>query len=181
MLYCDLSDTGKTFKSKKIYKCEKCGLEAGLDSPDANILCFAKTSEAHISTISEVNQAAIEARENDKLLHEYENRGNNPSYTQESILKNLKEQGIDVEDSNLVNTSPEYLDLNEHGEPKTAIISASEEQINERMDICNSCEYYKNESCMLCGCRVVRDSIYQNKLADKKASCPDGRWGAIKD
>ena len=91
MLYCDLVDTGKTFNNKKIYKCQKCDLEAGLEDPNAK------------------------------------------------------------------------------------------EQINSRMDICNSCEYYKDDACMLCGCRVVRDTVYQNKLADKSASCPDGRWKAIED
>jgi hypothetical protein len=172
MLYCDLSDTGRTFKSKKIYKCHKCGLEAGLDSPDANIICFAKTNEAHISSMSEANEVVKEARKNDKLLHEYENRGNFPPEHMDPMFQN-SQQPID--------SSPEYLELDEYGKPKVAISSASTEQINQRMDICNSCEYYKNESCILCGCRVVRNSVYQNKLADKNARCPDGKWGPIKD
>jgi hypothetical protein len=180
MLYCDLSYTGKTFKSKKIYKCEKCGLEAGLDSPDANILCFAKTNETHISTMQEANELINQAEENDKVANAIKKLPNRTSI-QGQEYNIFEDQDIDAVDSNTVNTSPEYLDLDEHGQPRVAINSASEEQINERMDICNSCEYYKNEACMLCGCRVVRNSVYQNKLADKSASCPDGRWGPIKD
>lgn len=55
----------------------------------------------------------------------------------------------------------------------------SKEEIDSRLAICNTCEHYKNEACMLCGCRIVREKNYLNKLANKDASCPDGRWGPI--
>ena len=55
----------------------------------------------------------------------------------------------------------------------------SKEQIDERLAICNSCEHYQDNSCLLCGCRIVREKNYQNKLANKNASCPDNKWGPI--
>lgn len=55
----------------------------------------------------------------------------------------------------------------------------SKDQIEERMKICNTCEHYKDNACLLCGCRIVREHNYNNKLANKKASCPDGRWDPI--
>lgn len=169
MLYCDLVDTGRTFKNKKIYRCEKCGLEAGLDSPDAKILCFAKTNQAHISAMNESHQLVKEARERDDQLRD----GENPN------------QIFGMDDTGAIRRVEDFDDMapiNTNTAPETfPIDSASQKQIDERMDICNSCEYYKNEACMLCGCRVVRDTVYQNKLADKSASCPDGRWGPITD
>ena len=136
-------------ENKKIYKCIKCGLEAGLEDPNANILCFTKTSEATIAEIQDSERIVRKAKEEDeelKKMHDLTGEGNAASF-----------------------------------QPVREADTATEQQINERMDICNSCEYYKDESCMLCGCRVVRNSVYQNKLADKKASCPDGRWKAIED
>ena len=57
----------------------------------------------------------------------------------------------------------------------------SDEQISERLQICNSCEYYKDNSCMLCGCVVIRDANYTNKLAHKDQNCPIMKWKAITD
>ena len=53
------------------------------------------------------------------------------------------------------------------------------EEIDERLKICNSCEYFKNNSCLLCGCTVVRDANHKNKLAHKDQSCPANKWGPI--
>jgi hypothetical protein len=64
-------------------------------------------------------------------------------------------------------------------ESQTNTSLCSEEQIQERMNICKACEYFKDNSCLLCGCVVTRSKTYQNKLANKQASCPDNRWGPI--
>jgi len=55
----------------------------------------------------------------------------------------------------------------------------NKDQIEERMKICNTCEHYKDNACLLCGCRIVREHNYNNKLANKNASCPDNKWGPI--
>jgi hypothetical protein len=75
----------------------------------------------------------------------------------EAIIKEQQEKDNNVQDEDL----------------------CSKDQIDERMAICNKCEHYKDNACLLCGCRVVREHNYNNKLANKKASCPDGRWGSI--
>ena len=150
MLYCDLEETGKVFNNKKIYKCKNCGLEAGLEDPEAQILCFIENKNAEIAVLKETQkfmenaQKEFQAEINDK-------------YGQTSKLFEMPNEQQEKQDP------------------------ATEEIINKRMDICNKCEYYKEDSCMLCGCRVVRGTVYQNKLADKNASCPDGRWGPITD
>lgn len=54
------------------------------------------------------------------------------------------------------------------------------EEIEQRFQVCNSCEFYKNNTCEKCGCYLVRDQVYMNKLAWKDQSCPIGKWGKSK-
>lgn len=157
MLYCDLVDTGKVFNNKKVYKCQRCELEAGLENPDAKILCFAKSTELHKSNMTEINNLVKEAYDNDKEMQSWEN--------------------FHDADNQIVRQQMNTDNPVDYHQPE----QATDEQIDNRMDICNTCEYYKDDACTLCGCRVVRGTVHQNKLADKNASCPDGRWGPIKD
>lgn len=53
----------------------------------------------------------------------------------------------------------------------------TDEQIQERYNICVSCEFFKNNICTKCGCNLVREKIYMNKLAWADQSCPVGKWG----
>lgn len=50
------------------------------------------------------------------------------------------------------------------------------DEIEHRFAICASCEYYKNNTCEKCGCYLVRDQVYMNKLAWKDQECPLGKW-----
>lgn len=52
----------------------------------------------------------------------------------------------------------------------------TEEEIQARHSICESCEFFKDNSCTKCGCLLSRDRIYMNKLAFKTASCPIDKW-----
>lgn len=61
------------------------------------------------------------------------------------------------------------------GNPK-----CTDAQIQERYDICKTCEFFKNNICTKCGCSLVREKIYMNKLAWADQSCPVGKWGPIK-
>jgi hypothetical protein len=61
------------------------------------------------------------------------------------------------------------------GNPK-----CTEEQIAERYDICKSCEFFQNNICAKCGCNLVREQIYMNKLAWADQSCPIGKWKAVR-
>lgn len=61
-----------------------------------------------------------------------------------------------------------------NGSPK-----CTSEQIQERYNICSSCEFFKNNICTKCGCNLVREKIYMNKLAWADQSCPVGKWGPV--
>ena len=55
----------------------------------------------------------------------------------------------------------------------------SQEQIDQRMRICEGCEFYQNNQCLKCGCSLNREQNYKNKLYSAKQTCPVGKWGAI--
>jgi hypothetical protein len=61
-----------------------------------------------------------------------------------------------------------------HGSPK-----CTEKEIAERYNICKSCDFFQNNICTQCGCNLVREKVYMNKLAWADQSCPIGKWKAI--
>ena len=62
--------------------------------------------------------------------------------------------------------------------PAPNIIQASDPIQKERLSICKSCEFYKNESgepsCGQCGCPL------KSKISIAEESCPLQKWAAIK-
>lgn len=52
----------------------------------------------------------------------------------------------------------------------------SEQQIQERYNICRTCEYFDNNTCSQCGCVLSRDKVFFNKLLWKNESCPEQKW-----
>lgn len=57
--------------------------------------------------------------------------------------------------------------------------SCSQKQIDERLSICQTCEYFQNNTCLKCGCSLSRDQVFINKLYWPDQSCPIGKWGPI--
>lgn len=59
------------------------------------------------------------------------------------------------------------------GSPKS-----SQLVIDQRYDICSSCEYLsKNkDQCLVCGCNINKQRILLNKLAWADQECPIGKW-----
>lgn len=49
-------------------------------------------------------------------------------------------------------------------------------EIESRHQICLGCEFLQNQTCTRCGCNIVRDRVFMNKLAHKTESCPMGKW-----
>ena len=58
---------------------------------------------------------------------------------------------------------------------------ASDAEILRRHDICQGCEFFKNNSCQKCGCPVYRDRKYVSKLSWADSECPVGKWGKSLD
>ena len=151
--YCDLKPLNSYYNNKPLYKCDYCGLTVGLENPETQILCFKKMED--ISS----------------LVHNIHNNQNKNDIFHLDNTESLKSTILEkIEQEKTKNVS-----INENNN------ICSKEQIEQRLKICESCEYYKNDSCLLCGCVVVRDSNYQNKLAHKDQKCPADKWGVIVD
>lgn len=41
---------------------------------------------------------------------------------------------------------------------------------------CSTCEYFENNECLKCGCPVVRNNRYRNKLKWDSEHCPINKW-----
>ena len=50
------------------------------------------------------------------------------------------------------------------------------ETIAHRHSVCLGCNYFQNNTCTECGCAIIRDRNYLNKIAIKTESCPIGLW-----
>lgn len=85
-----------------------------------------------------------------------------------------EEHGIRLQD-----IDPGKSGIDTHAQKIDDLQKCSSEQIESRFAICASCEYYKNNSCEKCGCYLVRDQTYMNKLAWKNQECPIGKWKSI--
>lgn len=155
--YCDLVDTGTYFNNKKIYNCTYCGIKIGLEKADTKMFCFKKIQDFSMSIKKISNPSVsinpIELSENESL--------------QDIILEKI------IEDNN-----KETKIKNNENNPDNL---CNEEQIASRLEICKTCEFYKDNSCLLCGCQIVRESIHMNKLAHKDQKCPADKWGPIID
>ena len=58
---------------------------------------------------------------------------------------------------------------------KSGMKVVSQEQYIERLEICNTCEHRRNETCGLCGC------LLGTKAQWSTTDCPDKRWKRIKE
>jgi hypothetical protein len=154
-MYCNFEYTGKQFNNKKVYICKECGITLGLDSPEIKILCFKQQQKLADITYNQLTGQIAENKDipaGVDLAKFAEN---------ELIARSMAAQAEKDKENKEDNL-------------------CSQEEINSRLTICNSCEHFKENACMLCGCKIVREANYQNKLAHRNASCPINKWGPIK-
>lgn len=160
-MYCEFKDTNMLFDNKPVYQCIYCGIKLLLEDPNnAKILCFAKKKELH--EIVNGKTDSVDGLDSSSL----------ESAAFDMVIKNNKTESI--ESNNLSG----MIQAIKNQENKNI---CTQEQINERLKICSTCEYYKDSSCMLCGCVVVREANYNNKLAHKDQHCPIMKWKQITD
>ena len=55
---------------------------------------------------------------------------------------------------------------------------SSQELINERLSICQTCDMFDNISsqCLVCGCNINQQRVFLNKLAWADQKCPKNKW-----
>lgn len=54
------------------------------------------------------------------------------------------------------------------------------EEIQQRLEVCESCSSFQNHHCVECGCGCSRDLTFFNKLAWQSERCPLNRWPSIR-
>lgn len=170
-MYCEFIDTGKVFGNKKIYKCSYCSMELALEDSSTNVMCFKRRMDMTKALLDKSlkenpiftgtdfgpdNDAAKEAG--------FYSRGDIDRYSTDVNKTSEAEQSQIKPPQQTVPQKPEL---------------CSKQEIDQRLEICNTCEYYKEDACILCGCRIVREKNHQNKLANKNASCPANKWGPV--
>ena len=161
-MYCELVDTGKMFKNKKVYTCNYCKIELALENSDTKILCFKRRADVQRSIIAQ-------SLEKNPIYTGIDyGPDNDMAQDIEMLMKNIAKQNNETE-------------VADSQQEKTKEELCTKQQIDTRLEICNKCEYYQADACILCGCRIVREKNYQNKLANKNAECPAGKWGPILD
>ena len=154
-LFCDFEYTGTIYNNKRVYGCKKCNIKLALDNPSTKVMCFAKKRELDAMVNPHTMQPIDGITDKNKII--------------EIAAQQILEKGNITESTfnNQTNQSSDNM--------------CSKEQIEERMSICQKCEYFKENSCLLCGCNVVRERNYNNKLAKKDQHCPIFKWKQITD
>ena len=154
-MYCEFEATGELFKDKRIYKCVNCDLTLALEDPDAKITCFSYA----------------------KTVFNQEIEKNGALGKPINIKSEEEKEAIAQQVLNNHNDLDAYTPPTAEAPQEEAL--CTDEQISDRLAVCNRCEYYENDACTLCGCHIVREKNYMNKLAKKESICPDGRWGPV--
>lgn len=153
--YCDFIDTNKFFNKKKVYECSYCGMKLGLEDPNRKMLCPKKMQDYTISINKIINPQIkndiVELKQGDVL--------------QDIVLGKVIERSNELEKEINIDKSDKNM--------------CSKEQIEDRMSICQTCEFFKDNSCTLCGCKIVREANHMNKLAHKDQKCPADKWGPV--
>lgn len=156
-LFCTFEDTGSLYNNRKVYKCKYCNIQLALDNPLTKVMCFAKKKEL------------------DEILNPHAPKPidgiTDPNQIMQIATQQMFDKGNITEDTFNTNANVGPTDSG----------MCTKEQIDARMTICQSCEYFKENSCLLCGCSVVRERAYNNKLAKKSQHCPIFKWKAITD
>lgn len=169
--YCDFQDTGKTFQHKRIYKCSYCGLTLSLENPDAKILCFKKQNDFLINMENQFRDPK------DHLKADHITKDQLHAYIDKDSEKHIITEINNTSGKELHLPLPSQEDSTEAGQSNIC----TKEQVDNRLAICHGCKHFKDNTCLLCGCTVVRETNFNNKLAHKDASCPINKWGPIKD
>jgi hypothetical protein len=157
--HCDLIDTNTYFNNKKVYQCNYCNIKIGLDSADTKMICFKKMQDFSLSI-----RKATDPNYKEHRITMVDDPSNMQNLVLERVIERSKEIAEEKNETIIDNSEKNM---------------CSQEEISARLTICESCEHYQDNSCLLCGCRIVREVNHMNKLAHKDQSCPANKWGPI--
>lgn len=196
---------GKFFRGKPVYSCSSCGLTLGLEDPNTKVLCKVEAAKSDVTELltkrmyhredkidanNLLGDKPVELHKGmslrDKVAAIYKDRLVTTAKQDGRIAENkdntfayevLNQQAQDYAENYIAERSqPPKQELSEEDKKK---LMCTQEEINQRLSICQTCEYYENDTCLQCGCAISRASIHSNKLAFRNKSCPVNKWGPI--
>lgn len=162
MVFCEFEYIDKVFNNKKVYKCKHCGMTLALEDPEANIICFKRHNEA-------LDRLDNQSKPQEQHIKSQFLESGDKSAIQEFLAKDIDQK---------IPKSEESIRIPVEDHPSNL---CSKADIDTRLAICQACEHYQNDACMLCGCTIVREMNFNNKLAHKNGSCPINKWGPIQN
>ena len=172
-IYCDLKPTGSFFYKKPLYKCGTCGLTLALEDPDIKMTCFKKTENIY-NLIHAINGTQSNIQHYNGDISEIKD-----GILKDNLFTKLETESKKFEEERKIKEDKQNQQEQESYNSKENLCSSNE--IDERLKICNTCEYFQNNSCLLCGCTVIREANHKNKLAHRNQSCPVNKWGPISE
>jgi hypothetical protein len=193
---------GKFFRGKPVYSCSSCGLTLGLEDPNTKVLCKVEAAKSDVTELltkrmyhspdriaaeNLLGEEPIEFHKGmtmrDKVatmarkrLHDSAKQDGRiaPNKDNTAAYEILNQQAADYAEKYMEEKAKPV--VSEEDKKK---MMCTQEEINQRLSICETCEYYENNTCLQCGCAISRASIHSNKLAFRNKSCPVNKWGPI--
>ena len=193
---------GKFFRGKQVYTCQSCGLTLGLENPNTKVLCKVEAAKSDVTQLLTKKMYHAEDRIKQDDMDGYEPiELNNTMSLREKVATIYRQRLIEQAEKdgriapNKDNTAA-YEVLGQQAqdyaenyiaqrnrpeltEEQKKEMMCTEDEINERLSICKTCEYYENDTCLQCGCAISRAAVHSNKLAFRNKSCPVDKWGPI--
>lgn len=162
-IYCDMQ---KSKLNTKRYLCKHCGQTISEEEFDNNSIPMCSNKLEMASLREDIPQVKLKSiKFIDAGGNEIQKQTNKAPAISHDWWNYNTNQAVKTQEQNQNNTQ-------EKQQPQTA----TTEQISERMNICQSCEFFKDNTCLKCGCSLSRDKNYKNKLYHAEAKCPVGKW-----
>lgn len=159
-IYCDMQ---KSKLNTERYLCKHCGQTISEEEFNSNSIpmCYNKLEMAALrEDIPQVKLKSIK----------FIDAGGN------EIKKEITKPPAISHDWWNYNTNQAVKQTQKKPEEQKPYIAATTEKISERMNVCESCEFFKENVCLKCGCSLSREKNYKNKLYNADAKCPIGKW-----
>lgn len=173
-IFCDYE---QSTINPNLYVCKYCKtVVTSLDTKSANTVCHYRIEQAALDPRFEqikLVKTIVETPDGETIA-EYKH---NPESLKKAKILSDWWFGQSIEEKNQVAPINKSI-------PKTHTNTdmsnhCTQEEIDSRLSICQTCEFYKNNTCLKCGCSLSRERNFMNKLYWKDKSCPIGKWGPV--
>lgn len=173
-------DFEQSILNKDLYVCKRCGTVLHRDNLELSAICPVLLDKlASDPSYPQIKLSKIELVDpsthtiQKKIVPEKSEIPENDWWNNSISLSYIEQAKIEPRNMPISPVLPPHYSEQQNRK------QCSQEQINDRMNICQSCEFFQNNTCLQCGCALSRDKVYMNKLLWADQSCPIGKWGPV--